>query len=110
LNTYLIQQYVTPEGKCPFLKWYKSLDPAVMARVALRLRRFNMGNLGQTRHLGGNLHEAKMDFGPGYRVYFGLHEQRIVLLLCAGDKAEQDKDISIARGYWKVFQEKNYER
>lgn len=56
-----------------------------------------MGNLGDSRAIGGSLYELKVDYGPGYRIYFAREEDRIILLLLGGDKSHQAKDIAKAR-------------
>lgn len=77
------------------------------ARVAIELRldRLEMGNFGQIRSLGGGLYEMKIDIGPGYRIYFSKIGQLIVLLLCAGDKRSQHRDIIKAQEYLKDYKQ-----
>ena len=69
------------------------------AAIDLRLGRVKRGNFGQCELLGGGVYELKIDFGPGYRVYFGKTGLRVVLLLCAGSKRSQRKDIERAKKY-----------
>ncbi len=101
---YEIKIYTTPNGKIPFMKWLKELSN-MKARVAIELRldRLQMGNLGQVKSLHGGLYELKIDVGPGYRVYFSKAKEQIVLLLCAGDKKSQQKDILRAREFLKDY-------
>ncbi len=81
-----------------FRDWLHRLrDERVKARVAARIRRMEGGNLGDTRSLGGGLTEMRIDYGPGYRVYFARRGASIVLLLCGGDKHSQQRDIAKAR-------------
>jgi putative addiction module killer protein len=100
-----ILEYVTQQGDCPIHEWLSGLDKPIQARALARLRRFPQGNFGQNRHLGGGLCEAKMDFGPGYRVYYGIFGKTLVILLCGGDKGSQHKDIERARNYWAEYLE-----
>lgn len=74
-------------------------------RVAIELRidRLGMGNFGQSKSLGDGLHELKIDVGPGYRIYFGSIGQQMILLLCAGNKKSQQKDIDKAKEYLKDY-------
>jgi putative addiction module killer protein len=67
--------------------------------------RFETGNLGDHKDLGSGVWEARMDFGPGYRVYFGKHGRQLVLLLVGGDKRSQSKDIRRAKELWSAFRE-----
>ncbi|MEG4273214.1 MULTISPECIES: type II toxin-antitoxin system RelE/ParE family toxin [unclassified Microcoleus] len=96
-----IQRYVTPDGKIPFTEWLKSLrDIKAEAKIRGRLERIKLGNLGDCRSVGEGVFELRIDWGPGYRVYFGQIEQTIVLILCGGDKSTQDRDIRKAIEYW----------
>ena len=99
-----IQQYKIPDGKIPFSEWLESLrDFKGKAKIVKRLERVSEGNLGDARSLGEGVWEFKIDFGPGYRVYFGQVETTIVLLLCGGDKSTQEQDISKAKKYWTKY-------
>lgn len=100
-----VREYVTEQGHNLYRSWVDRLDGSVQRRIYARVRRLANGNLGDDRHLGGGLHEAKMDFGPGYRLYYGYHLGKLILLLCGGDKSSQAKDIKTAQGYWKDHQE-----
>jgi len=103
LNTadeYSLRHYVTANGKRPFAEWLWSLsDRSVAARVQVRLERLRLGNFGDVRTLGKGLSELRIDVGPGYRVYFIVEGQSIMVLLCGGDKTTQQKDIRRAREY-----------
>lgn len=82
--------------------WLRNLrDRQGRARIEARIRRLSLGNSGQSRALKGGLVELKIDYGPGYRVYYTFRSQKLVLLLCGGDKSSQQHDIkkatSIAR-------------
>ncbi len=98
-----IREYLTPQGKSPFRNWLKSLDLAVQARIQARVLRFENGNLGDHKTVGGGVWEARLDFGPGYRLYFGKDGAAVILLLVGGDKASQSKDIDAAKRYWNDF-------
>jgi len=71
--------------------------------VTTALTRLSQGNTSNTKSLGGGIHEYKIHFGPGYRVYFGKEGDMIVILLCGGTKKKQSQDIEEARLYWKEY-------
>lgn len=80
-----------------FAGWLRRLrDRAGAARIAIRIDRLSLGNPGQFRNLKGGVSELKIDFGPGYRVYYTERSGNIVILLCGGDKTSQDADIAAA--------------
>ncbi len=96
--------YETEDGKCPFDEWLTGLkDVSGRAIIRKRLNRVRLGNLGNTRSLGDGVWELKIDFGPGYRVYYGEDGPRIVVLLVGGDKGSQSKDIESAKEYWEDY-------
>ncbi len=98
-----VLEYATDEGQTPFRVWLRTLDVATRARVQARLFRFEAGNLGDHKSVGEGVWEARLPFGPGYRVYFGKDGTAIILLLVGGDKATQKKDIQRARRYWAEY-------
>lgn len=93
----------------PFRDWLDGLkDRRAKTIIIARLRRAGEGNLGQTRALGAGLGEMKIDFGPGYRLYYSRVEDRIVVVLCGGDKSSQTRDIERAAEilkHWQEFQD-----
>ncbi|MFB2892787.1 type II toxin-antitoxin system RelE/ParE family toxin [Aerosakkonemataceae cyanobacterium BLCC-F50] len=99
-----IQRYVTPDGRIPFEEWFNSLrNQKAQIKIDTRLRRVTQGNLGDYRSVGEGVFELRIDYGPGYRIYFGQLGSTIVLLLCGGDKSTQEQDISIAKMYWANY-------
>ena len=72
-----------------------------MGIVRARLNRVRLGNFGDSKPVGGGVEELRIDFGPGYRVYYGREDSVGVILLCGGDKRTQARDILTAREYWK---------
>lgn len=100
-----IQNYLTREGRSPFQEWLNSLrDMKARVRIEKRLERVSLGNLGDYRSLGEGVYELKIDYGPGYRIYFGQRGSTIVLLLCGGDKSTQEQDILRAKEYWRDYE------
>ena len=81
-----------------FVAWLKHLrDRQARARIVVRIRRMEMGNPGQTRALGEGVSEMKIDYGPGYRVYFSMQGEAVTILLCGGSKKTQSADIRMAK-------------
>ena len=90
----------TPE----FDIWLRRLrDERAKARIASRLQRLAFGNPGDCKKLGGGLMEMRVDYGPGYRVYFKWQRPDVVVLLCGGDKSSQSRDIERAQEYWSDY-------
>ncbi len=99
-----IQRYTTPDNGVPFEEWFNVLrDGKAKARIKLRLDRVQLGNLGDYRFVGEGVYELKIDYGPGYRIYFGQIGTTIILLLIGGDKSTQDRDIRQAIQYWTDY-------
>ena len=96
----VVREYVDRLGNSPFRDWLRKLDVSVRARIQARIMRFETGNLGDHKLLGDGVWEARLQFGPGYRLYFGKSAQTLVLLLLGGDKGSQTKDIERAKAYW----------
>lgn len=97
-----LQYYIKPNGKSPFSEWLEEIkDRTIHARILRRLERVELGNYGDYKILGDGVFELRLDFGPGYRIYFAEMDKVIVFLLCAGDKSTQIKDIELAKQYWK---------
>ena len=99
-----IELYVTEEGKVPFSEWLQSLkDRKSRAKIRVRLDRVRLGNLGNNKFLGKGVYELKIDYGPGYRIYYGQTGKEIILLLLGGEKKRQQSDIKQAQEYWADY-------
>lgn len=95
-------RYQTEGGKEPLIDWLLSLrDKQAQAKIRVRLKRLEAGNFGDCEPVGDGVQELKEHLGAGYRVYFGLHGQTVVILLCGGSKKSQAADIRTAREYWE---------
>jgi len=95
-----LEYYVSEMGKIPFKEWLEGLrDVSARANIRVRLDRVRLGNLGNTRAVGEGLRELRVDYGPGYRIYFAQEGTHIILLLLGGDKSSQEKDIGVAKEY-----------
>jgi putative addiction module killer protein len=96
-----IFEYITEDGKNLFKDWLASLgDRRARAIVITRIDKVVLGNLGKTRPVNKGVHELKVDYGSGYRVYFANNGVDIILLLCGGTKCTQDEDIKLAQYCW----------
>ena len=101
-----IQAYRTTSGREPFTEWYDSIrDERIENRIGRRLDRIRSGNFGDYRSVGAGVFELRFSFGAGYRIYFGEVDDTIILLLCAGDKSSQTRDIERAKRYWLEYKE-----
>ena len=99
-----IQRYVTVDGQVPFDNWYNSLrDSKISTIIDKRLNRVILGNLGDCQSVGEGVFELRIDYGPGFRIYFGQVGTTIIILLCGGDKSTQDRDIRQAIEYWTDY-------
>ncbi len=101
-----IVEYMDRKGRVPFRYWLERLkDRKAAAIIDARLTRVRMGNLGNSKSVGHGVWELKIDFGPGYRIYFGEDSGRVVVLLIGGDKKTQSVDIKLAQQYWAEYLE-----
>jgi putative addiction module killer protein len=91
-----------------FAKWSRGLrDIQAKARIAVRIRRLSLGNPGDVKPVGEGVSEMRIDYGPGYRVYFSKRGDVVVLLLCGGDKRTQATDIDTARALAREWKEQS---
>lgn len=102
---YHITLYKTDSGKIPYMDWEEGLSVRDRAIVTARLVRIRLGNLGDCKTLKGasGIHEVRIDIGPGYRIYYSMIEQQVLLLLCGGDKSHQKRDIQKAQAFWRDY-------
>jgi len=102
-----IRHYVTPAGKDVFDDWLTELaDARAQAKIATRINRLVAGNFGDCKSLREGLYELRVDWGPGYRVYYAMIGKACVLLLCGGDKRKQAADIERALEYLRDYKER----
>ncbi len=101
-----LQYFRTATGRTPFKEWFERIpDQKTQDRVQRRLDRVELGNFGDCRPVGGGVSELRLDFGPGYRIYFCELDNTIILLLSGGDKSSQRRDILLAKTYWQEYRE-----
>jgi putative addiction module killer protein len=101
-----LRYYTTTEGKKPFYKWYYSLHDQLRNRISQRLTRLSLGNFGDVKSVGEGVHELKIDYGGGYRIYFANDGKDIILLITGGDKDSQQKDIKTAKQYYEDYKKR----
>lgn len=101
-----IEFYTTQNGRTPFTEWFESLrDERIRGRIEARLMSLESGNFGDYKSVGEGVFELRLHIEKGYRIYFALVDNMIVLLLCGGDKSSQQRDIERAKTYWRDFKE-----
>ncbi|MGY8825205.1 MAG: type II toxin-antitoxin system RelE/ParE family toxin [Candidatus Latescibacterota bacterium] len=99
-----LEEYLTADGQSPFIEWFDKIrDAPARARIRVRLDRLSLGNFGDSKSVGGVVHELRLDYGPGSRVYFAQHGHQIILLLWGGTKCTQQQGIQLAQEYWNDF-------
>ena len=102
-----ILHYRTATGRIPYQDWLAQLkDRTATVAVIRRSIRIELGELGDHKYAGDGVSELRIDVGPGYRVYYGMVDGTVVLLLTGGDKGSQERDIARAKGYWKDYQKR----
>ena len=99
-----VKKLILDNGHSPFDDWVRSIkDTSTRARIQRRLERIGTGNLGDAKPVGGEVFELRLDFGPGYRIYFGRVGATLVVLIGGGDKSTQQRDIDRAIKLWEDF-------
>ena len=98
-----VREYVDSEGRSPFARWFDGLNARAAAKVVTALVRIEHGNLSNTKSVGTGVSECRIDFGPGYRVYFGKDGDTLIILLGGGTKKRQQRDMEAARAFWREY-------
>lgn len=104
--TYEILEYISANEQNLFRKWFFSLDARAAAKVTTAIFRLQSGNTSNVKSVGSGVYEYKIDFGPGYRVYFAYDGKNIIILLAGGSKKRQDRDIEAAKKRWLDYRER----
>jgi putative addiction module killer protein len=103
-----VLRYRRADGSEPFADWLDSIrDKVAAARIRVRLRNLEAGNLGDWASVGDGVMELRVHVGAGYRVYCGRHGTTLVILLCGGDKGTQAKDIARAKEFWSDWKRRS---
>lgn len=100
-----VRYYVSSDGRSPFAEWFADLDSVARAKVTTAIARIEQGNLSKVKSVGEGVLEYKIDFGPGYRVYFGRDGDVLIILLTGGTKKRQGRDIETAAAYWRDYKQ-----
>ena len=108
MNARIVIIYEKHTGQEPFKVWLNSLDTLIRARIKARVDRLVVsGNFGDWKYVNNGVFEMRLDFGAGYRIYYAMPADPLVIILCGGTKRAQDKDVKIAIGYLKDFKNKH---
>jgi putative addiction module killer protein len=98
-----ILEYLDQAGRSPFAEWFASIEARAASKVTIALARISLGNLSNVKGVGHGLLEYRLDYGPGYRIYFGRDGEEIVILLAGGTKKRQQNDIDAAQERWRDY-------
>ena|SRR5690349_4399433 len=98
-----IRYYVAADGRAPFAEWFAEVDAVARAKMTRAIVRLEQGNFSSVKSVGEGVFEYRIDFGPGYRVYFGQDGPNLVILLTGGMKKRQQHDIDAAHAHWRDY-------
>ena len=101
-----IREYVDTEGRSSYARWFDRLNARAAAKVVTALVRMEQGNLSNVKGVGAGVFENRVDFGPGYRIYFGKDGDTLVILLGGGTKKRQQKDVKAAQILWREYKQR----
>jgi putative addiction module killer protein len=101
-----IREYLDREGRSPFGEWRNKLNQEARRKVTTAIYRVGLGNFSNVEGVGAGIYECKINFGPGYRVYFGKDGDQIVILLGGGTKQRQQNDISLTLDRWENYKQR----
>ncbi|MGH6854743.1 MAG: type II toxin-antitoxin system RelE/ParE family toxin [Aestuariivirga sp.] len=105
-----IREYEDRRDRSPFGQWFEDLDPVTAAKVTVALTRLENENVSNVKSVGSGVLELKIDFGPGYRIYFGKDGERIIILLGGGTKKRQQIDIAAAQDNWRSYKDRRKDK
>jgi putative addiction module killer protein len=105
-----IRYYVASDGQQPFATWFADLEAVARAKVTRAIVRLEQGNFSNVKSIGEGVFEYRIDFGPGYRVYFGQDGPSLVILLTGGTKKRQQRDIDEAHASWQGYKQSKRKR
>jgi putative addiction module killer protein len=106
----VLRYYLTADGESPFESWFSDLAAPAAAKVSVALVRLEQGNTSNAKSVGEGVLEYRIDWGPGYRVYFGRDGETLVILLTGGTKQRQQRDIERAKEMWADYKRRRKRR
>ena len=104
-----VREYNDRTGRSPFAAWFSRLNPQAAAKVTTAVTRLALGNFSNVKGVGSGVFECRIDFGPGYRIYFGKDGERLVIVLGGGTKKHQQRDIGVALANWQDHKRRKQE-
>jgi putative addiction module killer protein len=105
-----VREYLDRTGRSPYAEWFDGLDAPAAAKVASAFIRMSQGNLSSVKGVGSGVLEYRLNFGPGYRIYFGKDGEWLIVLLAGGTKKRQQKDIKEAIARWQDYKQRKKNR
>ena len=106
LSVVEVREYLDQNGHSPYARWFDNLDARAAAKVTAAVTRMSLGNFSNVKGVGGGVCEYRVDFGPGYRIYFGRDGDCLVILLGGGIKKRQSRDIAKATELWLDYKQR----
>jgi putative addiction module killer protein len=101
-----IREYLDRSGRSPYADWFDLLHAQAAAKVAIAISRMEQENFSNVKGVGGGVFEYRIEFGPGYRIYFGKDGENLTILLGGGTKKRQQRDIDTALTLWKEYKQR----
>jgi putative addiction module killer protein len=105
-----VREYLDRQGRSLYKRWFDKLNPPAAAKVTTAATRLALGNFSNVKGVGFGVFELRIDFGPGYRIYFGKDGERLIILLGGGIKKRQQHDINAAAANWEDYRRRKKER
>jgi len=104
-----IKEYLDANGNSPFTRWFDGLNAQAALKVTTSVTRLENGNFSMVKGIGSGVYECRIDWGPGYRVYFGKEGETLIILLAGGTKKRQQADIDMAKMLWQQYKKEKKE-
>ena len=104
-----VREYLDTKGDSPYANWFGHLNSKAAAKVAVAATRLAAGNFSNVKGVGSGVFEYRIDFGPGYRMYFGKDGETLIILLGGGTKKRQQRDIDTAAANWQDYKRRKRE-
>ena len=98
-----VREYLDAKGNSPYAKWFNRLNATAATKVTTAVYRKEQGNFSNVKGMGAGVYEYRIDFGPGYRIYFGKVGDWLVILLAGGTKKRQNSDVTNAKAHWRDY-------